>query len=81
MGQKGYFCEKKDCGFKLWKESKFWTSKKKLLTPAIVAALLKDERVGLKGLYSEKIGKEYIATVILDNTGEGFVGFKMKLGK
>lgn len=75
---KGFFCESRSCGFKLWKESKFWTAKKKPLTAAIVAALLKDGRVALNGLYSEKTGKKYNATVILDDTCDSYVNFKME---
>jgi len=76
-GARGFFCDSRTCGFKIWKESKFWTAKKKPLTASIVAALLKDGRVALKGLYSEKTGKKYDATVVLADTGDGFVNFKM----
>ena len=80
-GEKGFFCDSGTCGFKLWKESKFWTAKKKLLTAAIVAALLKDGRVAAKGLYSEKTGKEYDATIMLDDAGGKFVNYRMEFGK
>ena len=76
-GAKGFFCDSQTCGFKIWKESKFWTAKKKPLTAAIVSALLKDGRVAVKGLHSEKTGKKYDATVVLADTGDGFVNFKM----
>jgi DNA topoisomerase-3 len=75
---KGFFCDKSDCGFKLFKDSKFWTAKKKPLTAAIVNKLLKDGRVSLKNLYSEKTGKKYDANVILDDTGNGYVNFKIE---
>ena len=75
---KGFFCDNHSCGFKLWKDSKFWTAKKKPLTAAIVTALLKDGHVALKGLYSEKSGKNYDAVVILDDKGDGYVNFKME---
>ena len=74
---KGFFCDTKSCGFKLWKESKFWTMKKKPLSATIVKSLLKNGRVKMTGLFSEKTGKKYDATVILDDSGEGYVGFKM----
>jgi len=77
-GIKGYFCDNRSCGFKLWKESKFWTAKKKPLTAEVVAALLKDGRVAVKGLFSEKTGKKYDASVILNDTGDGFVNFKLE---
>jgi DNA topoisomerase-3 len=80
-GKKGFFCDKQDCGFKIWKESKFWTAKKKPLTAAIITALLKDGRVAIKGLSSEKTGKKYDATVILDDSGSGYVNFKLDFSK
>jgi DNA topoisomerase-3 len=79
-GVKGFFCDSRTCGFKIWRESKFWTAKKKPLTASIVTALLKEGRAAVKGLYSEKTGKKYDATVLLDDTGDGFVNFKMDFG-
>jgi DNA topoisomerase-3 len=78
---KGFFCDTGSCGFKIWKESKFWTAKKKPLTAKIVAALLKNGRVALKGLHSGKTGKKYDATIILYDTGDGYVNFKMEFNK
>ena len=75
---KGFFCDTQSCGFKLWKASKFWTTKKKPLTAAIVSALLKDGRVGVKGLHSERTGKKYDAVVVLDDSGGEYVNFKME---
>ena len=80
-GTKGFFCDTRTCGFKLWKTSKFWTAKKKPLTAAIVAALLKDGKVEVKGLYSEKKDKAYDATVILSDSGDGYVHFKLDFGR
>lgn len=76
-GGKGFFCDNRDCGFKLWKNSKFWTAKRKPLTAEIVAALLKDGRVMLTDLFSEKTGRIYDATVILDDSGDKHINFKM----
>jgi DNA topoisomerase-3 len=86
-GAKGYFCDSRTCGFKLWKDSKFWTAKRKPLTAEIAAALLGDGRVALKGLYSDKTGKTYDAAVILDDPKDEsgafgkFVSFKMDFDK
>jgi DNA topoisomerase-3 len=74
---KGYFCDSRACEFKIWRDSKWWSAKKKPLTAAIVTALLKNGRVALKGLYLEKTGKSYDATVILDDTGGKYVNFKL----
>ena len=67
---KGFFCEDRSCGFALWKNSKFFSAKKKQLTKSVVAALLKDGQVKLTGCWSEKTGKTYDATVILKDDGE-----------
>ena len=76
--EKGFFCDSRSCGFKLWKASKFWTAKKIPLTAEIVATLLRDGRTVLIGLHSDKTGKKYDATVILDDTGDGYVNFKLE---
>jgi DNA topoisomerase-3 len=78
---KGFFCENRACGFALWKDNKFFTYKKKELTKAVAAALLKDGRVKMKGLYSEKTGKTYDAIVVLDDTKGKYVGFKLEFEK
>lgn len=81
-GKKSFFCENwrstPPCGFALWKNDKFFSSKRKELTPKIVAALLKDGRVSLKGLFSEKKNVTYDATVVLDDDGGKFVHYKLE---
>lgn len=77
-GKKGFFCENRDCRFALWKDNRFFTAKKKTLTKAVAAALLKDGRVKLTGCHSEKTGKTYDATVILDDDGGKFVNFRLE---
>ena len=77
-GKKGFFCENRDCRFALWKDNRFFTAKKKALTKAVAAALLKDGRVKLTGCHSEKTGKTYDATVVLDDDGGKFVNFRLE---
>ena len=67
--KKGFFCENRDCRFVLWKDSKFFSAKKKQLTKSAAASLLKEGRVKLTGCWSEKTGKTYDATVILEDDG------------
>jgi DNA topoisomerase-3 len=72
---KGFSCaNNRTCGFKLWKDSKFWTAKKRPLTAAIVARLLGDGKVALKDLFSEKTGKSYNAEVSFDDEGANKIG-------
>ena len=68
--KQGFFCDNAACKFALWKNSKFFTAKKKQLTKAVVADLLTKGRVTLKGCYSEKTGKPYDATLILEDDGQ-----------
>jgi len=67
--KKGFFCENRECRFVLWKDSKFITAKKKTLTKSVAAALLNKGRVKLTGCFSEKTGKTYDATVVLEDDG------------
>ena len=76
---KGFFCENRACSFALWKNSKFFTSKKKTLTKTLAATLLKDGRAPLKGCYSEKTGKTYDAVILLQDDGQR-VSYKMVFG-
>ena len=76
--KKGFACEKRDCGFALWKENRFFAAKKKELTAKLAAALLKEGRADLPGCHSEKTGKTYDAVVVLDDTGGKFVNFKLE---
>ena len=66
----GFFCEDRNCGFALWKNSKFFSAKNKQLTPSIVAVLLKDGRIRLSGCYSERSGKTYDAVVVMNDDGQ-----------
>ena len=77
-GQKGFFCENRDCAFALWKDNRFFSSKKKSITKTVAAALLKEGRVSMSGLYSEKTGRTYDAVVVLDDTGGKYVNFKLE---
>ncbi len=77
-GKKGFFCDNRDCSFALWKDNRFFSSKKKSITKAIAATLLKEGRVSVSGLYSEKTGKTYDAVVVLDDTGDKYVNFKLE---
>lgn len=77
-GKKGFFCDNRECSFALWKDNRFFSSKKKSITKSVAAALLKEGRISMSGLYSEKTGKTYDAEVILDDTGGKYVNFKLE---
>lgn len=77
---KAFSCEHtraKQCQFVLWKEHPFLTNKKKKLTQKVAQTLLADGQIDMKGLHSQKTGKTYDATLILEAGKEGPVRFKM----
>ena len=81
---KAFACENsrnKSCGFILWKENKFFTSQGKRITKKIATELIITGRAYVEGLKSQKSGKTYNATVILDDTPTGYVNFKLEFGK
>ena len=78
--QKGFFCQNEGCKFAIWKNSKWWEMKRKQPTKAIVTALLKDGRAHVSGLYSEKSGKTYDATVVLEDDGK-YANFKLEFDR
>mgnify|MGYP001101197203 FL=1 len=81
-GKKSFFCSAyKDavpCGFALWKENPYFKSKRKELTKKVAAALLKDGKVKMTGLYSEKKGIMYDATIVMEDTGGKYVNFRLE---
>ena len=78
--QKGFFCQNEGCKFAIWKNNKWWELKRKQPTKAIVTALLKDGRAHVTGLYSEKTGKTYDATVVLEDDGK-YANFKLEFDR
>lgn len=67
--KKGFFCETNSCRFGLWRDNKFLTAKKIPMTKKTAATLLKNGRILIKGIYSEKTGKSYDATLVMTDDG------------
>ncbi len=80
-GKKNFACSDRSCSFVLWKQDRFWISRKKELTKKMAADLLKRGRTAVKGMWSEKKGDTYDATVVLDDTGGKFIKFKIEFPK
>lgn len=80
-GKKNFACSDRGCGFVLWKDDRFWTFRKKVLTAKMAADLLKKGRILVKGMWSEKKGVTYDAAVLLDDTGEKYVHYKLEFQK
>ena len=67
---KSYYCTNKNCGVILWKDNKYFTTKRKKITCELAEAFLNEGKAFLKSCYSEKTGKSYDATVLLEDDGE-----------
>ena len=67
--KKGFFCERSDCKFGLWRDNKFLTAKRITLDKQMVAALLERGRVRVDDIYSEKTGKRFSTDLLLEDDG------------
>ena len=80
-GKKNFACSDRACQFVMWKNDRFWTSRRKELNRKMAADLLKKGRTSVKGMWSEKKGSTYDAVVVLDDTGGKYVNFKLEFPK
>ena len=80
-GKNNFACSDRSCGFVLWKNDRFWTSRKKELTKKMATDLLKKGRTNVKGMWSEKKQTTYDAAVILNDTGGKYINFKLEFPK
>lgn len=77
-GKKGFGCSgyKEGCTFTIWKEGQYGAHKVlaasgKKVTASMVKSLLKNGKVLVRGLTSEKTGKKYDAYIVMQDTGRG----------
>ena len=77
-GKKNFACSDRACSFVLWKQDRFWASRKKELTAKMAAELLEKGRTSVKGIWSEKRGSTYNAVVVMEDTGEKFIKFHLE---
>ena len=80
-GKKNFACSDRACQFVMWKNDRFWTSRRKEMTRKMAADLLKKGRTSVKEMWSEKKDSTYDAVVILDDTGGKYVNFKLEFPK
>jgi len=74
-----YYCTNRACKFAMWRDNRFFAAKKKKLDKKTATALLKEGRVFFSDLYSEKTGKTYAATILLEVTADK-VNFNLLFG-
>lgn len=78
-GKKNYYCSNRDCSFSMWKNDRFFEDRKITFTPKIAKALLKDKTVKIKDIYSYKTGKTYDGNVVLCDTGDKYVNYRIEI--
>lgn len=76
-GKKNFYCSSDSCQFTMWKEDKFFVSKKKTLTKTMAKSLLSKGKVKVTKLYSSNKDKVYDATVVINDTGT-WVNYKLE---
>ena len=80
-GKKNYYCSNRDCLFSMWKNDRFFKDRKITFTPKIAVALLKDKTVKVKNIYSHKTGKTYDGNVVLSDTGDKYVNYRIEIDR
>ena len=80
-GKKNYYCSNRDCRFSMWKNDRFFEDRKITFTPKIASALLKDKKVKVKSIYSHKTGKTYDGNVVLCDTKDKYVNYRIEIDR
>ncbi|WP_409228785.1 DNA topoisomerase 3 [Gudongella sp. SC589] len=75
--KKNFYCNNNECKFAMFKEDRFFISKKKKLNKQMVIELLKEGSTFVTGFYSSKKDKKYDAIVILEDTGK-YVNYRLE---
>ncbi|HEL0710471.1 TPA: DNA topoisomerase 3 [Streptococcus equi subsp. zooepidemicus] len=78
-GKKNYYCSNRDCSFSMWKNDRFFEDRKITFTPKIASALLKDKKAKVKDIYSHKTGKTYDGNVVLCDTKDKYVNYRIEI--
>ncbi|MCD8150119.1 MAG: DNA topoisomerase 3 [Clostridiales bacterium] len=79
-GQKNFYCSNRECKFCIWKESKWLTGMKKKINKKAAESLLKSGKVRMSGLYSAKTGKNFDATLVMEDTGQ-YVNYHLEFDR
>ena len=77
-GQKNFYCSDRKCQFALWKNDRFFESQGKKMDAGTVKKLLAKGKIHYKDLRSQKTGRTYKATVVMADSGEGYVKFNLE---
>ena len=81
VGKGNFHCSNRECKFVLWEDNRYLASMKARLDKRLAQALLKDGRVHMKGLYSQRTGKSFDADLVLSAEEDGCAKFSMEFSK
>lgn len=73
-----FYCANKSCKFVMWKNDRFFTNKRKELTKKMASEILEKGRTKVTGLYSEKKDSTYDAVVVLIDSTDKYVHFRLE---
>ena len=76
--EKGFFCSSRECRFVIWKDNAFFARLGKHPTRQVVDKLLRDGRARLKDCKSQRTGKTYNASVLLNTEADGRAKFSLE---
>ena len=66
----GFFCERRDVLFGVWKGNRYMSGKHISLTKKMAEAVLEEGKTFVSGMYSEKTGKSCSAYLVLTDAGQ-----------
>lgn len=78
-GRKNYYCNEENCSFAMWKNDRFFQERKIAFSKKLAAELLNKGSAHVKRIYSPKTGKTYEGVVVLADTGDKYVNFRITL--
>lgn len=73
-----FYCANKECKFVMWKNDRFFTNKRKELTKEMASEILAKGKTKVKGLYSEKKDRTYDAVVVLIDSTDKYVHYRLE---
>lgn len=76
-GKVNFYCSDRNCAFILWKNDKFLASQGKKMDKVAAKKFLSKGKIHYKDLVSRKTGRQYEATVVMVDPGEGNVQFNL----
>lgn len=78
IGKGNFHCSNRECRFILWQDNRYLSSMKATIDRKTAEALLKDGRIHMKGLYSQKTGKNFDADLLLSVDEDGRAKYAME---